>query len=82
MDTGGKVYIAANGDSNLRSLEELSKPVAAISSNYELLTKRIRFFASPRLAASYPRDERRSERLFLQSAIKDLKAITIRSQVA
>jgi uncharacterized protein len=71
MDSGGKVYIAVSGSSVARSLDEISKPVAAISSNYELLTKRIRFFVSPRIAEYLGKDWRERERNTLYKMISD-----------
>jgi hypothetical protein len=83
MDTGGKVYISVPGLSGARALDEVSAPVKAVAANYDLLTKRIRFFTSPRIAMVFPRERREGERSAIYKLISGaLEETSKPSQVA
>jgi len=80
MDSGGEVFVSDDFGS-LKSLSTLSDPVHAVNANYERLTKRIRYFVSPRVAAVVE-DRRKEQRKQLQGIIKDaLDATRRRSEV-
>ena len=63
-DSTGTAYVRFE-DGSVRAIEEVSAPVNAIAQNYEQLTKRVRFFVSPRVSAVITKARRReSEKLF------------------
>lgn len=69
MDGGGAVYVSTS-DGQLSPLANLSEPIRSISSNYELLAKRVRIFLSPRLAGMLHGSWRANDRVTLQGLIQ------------
>lgn len=69
MDTGGIAYIDSSGIGGVRPLHEISKPVEAISSNYQQLTKRIRIFINPKLAETISKERRQTDRTVIREMI-------------
>jgi hypothetical protein len=69
MDSGGNVFVMTAGGAVV-PLATLSDPVRAINTNYERLTKRVRFFVSPRIATQLGNIRHEEKRKVLQSLIK------------
>jgi HD superfamily phosphohydrolase len=81
MDSGGPVYFDL-GKPELVTLATISEPIRSLNVNYEQLTKRVRFFISPRVAGSLGRERLTTRRGEFQHIISEsLKAVTGAKQV-
>lgn len=71
MDSGGHVYVKT-AEGPIRLLEDMSRPVAAINENYQMLAKRVRIFISPRISAAVDKAVRGEKRELIGKWIFDL----------